>query len=70
MKDVHPIQDAPAIPLEQRVHRLEVALAKLWDEVWWHQLPFYRRWYYAAQGFRSPIRRFYVRLEDVDRAHD
>jgi len=34
-------------------------VAELWDEVWWHQLPFWRRWWYLAQGFRSPITRFY-----------
>jgi len=68
--DVHPIQDAPPWPLEQRVHHLECALAKLWDEVWWHQLPFWRRWFYAAQGYRSPVRRFYVPLNEVDRGDD
>ena len=60
VKDVHPIQDAPPDKTpEQRIRHLELHLAMLWDEVWWHQLPFYRRWYYMAQGFRSPISNFY-----------
>lgn len=56
---IHPIPDAPDLPLERRVHLLECHLARLWDEVWWHQLPFYERWWYWLQGYRSPIVRFY-----------
>lgn len=66
--DVHPIVQCPAESLERRVQLLEIALGYLWDEVWWHQLPFYRRWFYMLQGFKSPIRRFYVPLEGIDRA--
>jgi hypothetical protein len=57
--DVHPIKDHPTWPIDDRVAYLEIYLAQLWDEVWWHQLPFYRRWYYMLQGFSSPIRSFY-----------
>ena len=40
---------------------LEALVAQLWDEVWWHQLPFYKRWYYAlAEKHRSPIKEFYL----------
>jgi hypothetical protein len=59
MPDVHPIQDAPPLPIERRMQILEIRLAQLWDEVWWHQLPWYRRLGYWLQGFRSPIRNFY-----------
>jgi hypothetical protein len=55
----HPIKHCPRLPLERRVALLEDHLARLWDEVWWHQLPFYRRWWYQLQGFRSPIEEFY-----------
>lgn len=56
----HPISDCPDLSLEQRVQLLEIHLAQLWDEVWWHQLPFYRRWFYWLQGFRSPVQKFYT----------
>jgi hypothetical protein len=46
--------------LERRVAILEDHLARLWDEVWWHQLPWHRRAFYRLQGYRSPIRTFYV----------
>lgn len=59
MAERHPIQDSPALPLERRVQLLEIHLAQLWDQVWWMTLPRWRRWYYVAQGFRSPITRFY-----------
>lgn len=59
MADVHPIQDSPNLPLAERVQLLEIHLAQLWDEVWWHTLPWYRRLGYWLQGFRSPIRHFY-----------
>jgi hypothetical protein len=65
MREQHPIQDdAPAPTVEalvREVHLLKCLTAQLWDEVWWHQLPFYRRWYYAlVEGHRSPIRSFYI----------
>jgi hypothetical protein len=55
----HPIQDSPPWPLEARIRWLELHLAMLWDEVWWHQLPFWKRWWYLSQGFHSPIQKFY-----------
>lgn len=55
----HPLREIPGLPLERRVQLLESHLAKLWDEVWWHQLPWYRRLYYWVKGFRSPISNFY-----------
>ena len=63
--DVHPIQDAPAgKSLVDRVHFLECALGRLWDQVWWMNLPWYRRVFYRLQGFRSPIKNFYTRLDE------
>lgn len=64
-RERHPIPNPPAgLDLQLRVHLLENRVAQLWDEVWWHQLPFYRRWWYRAQGFKSPIQRFYLPFED------
>jgi hypothetical protein len=74
MRERHPIQDSPDLPIEQRVQLLECYLAQLWDEVWWHRLPWYRRfWYWLPRierdrthggfrfwkGHRSPIKQFY-----------
>jgi hypothetical protein len=53
------VQECPPLPLERRVHLLECHLARLWDEVWWHQLPWWKRLYYWLRGFRSPISSFY-----------
>jgi hypothetical protein len=61
--DIHPIADAPDWPLEKRVHYLEIALAKLWDQVWWMQLPEDRRKQYQAEGFTAPIANFYQPLD-------
>lgn len=60
-RERHPIAHYPAgLTAEERCGLLEYHLARLYDEVWWHQLPFYRRWYYAlVEGHRSPIRQFY-----------
>lgn len=67
--DVHPIQDAPPNKtLVERVHFLECALGMLWDQVWWMNLTAEKRAEYEAQGFRAPIRRFYVPLDQVQ--HD
>lgn len=57
--ETHPIQECPPLPLERRVQLLEIALARLWDEVWWETLPWYRRAWYRIQGFKSPIQHFY-----------
>lgn len=62
-REFHPIQESPDLPLQRRVQLLEIHLAQLWDEVWWHQLPWYRRLFYWCQGFRSPITKFYVELD-------
>ena len=59
MPERHPIQESPHLSTERRLQMLEIHLAQLWDEVWWHQLPAWRRALYWIQGFRSPIRRFY-----------
>lgn len=63
-REVHPIPDAPAgwTP-EQRIHHLEVQLARLWDAVWWLSLPDDERRRYEAEGFKHPIEKFY---ETVD----
>lgn len=61
-EEKHPIEDNPKDKtLEERVRWLELHLGELWDEVWWHQLPWYRRFYYWIKGFRSPIDKFYGR---------
>lgn len=54
MRERHPLSwDGPALsPFEEF---LRERVAQLWDEVWWHQLPWYRRLFYRLQGFRSPI---------------
>ena len=33
-------------------------VAQLWDQVWWHSLPWWRRVLYRLQGFEAPIRVF------------
>lgn len=58
-RERHPVEECPPLPIERRVHLLECLLARLWDEVWWHQLPWWRRLLYRVQGFKSPIERFY-----------
>jgi hypothetical protein len=58
-REVHPIPDAPDLPLEQRVHHLECHLGRLWDQVWWMNLPWYRRLGFRLLGFKSPISHFY-----------
>lgn len=55
----HPIQDSPLWTDAERIRWLELHVAMLWDEVWWHQLPWYQRLGYWLQGFRSPIAQFY-----------
>jgi len=60
-REVHPIPDAPNLPLEQRVHHLECYLGRLWDHVWWLSLPWYRRLGWRALGFKPPISQFYLK---------
>lgn len=55
----HPVQESPPLPIEDRVRLLEHHLARLWDEVWWVTLPWYKRMYWRLQGFRAPIAHFY-----------
>ena len=64
-RERHPVPSAPRLTTNERLILLETRLAQLWDEVWWHQLPWWRRFGYRLQGFRSPIPRFYVPYEDV-----
>lgn len=59
MPESHPIQERPDWTDRRRIQWLEIHLAMLWDEVWWHQLPFWKRWYYWLCGFRSPLTEFY-----------
>lgn len=66
MRERHPVPAPPVgLALDARVLLLENRLAQLWDEVWWHQLPWWRRLSYRLQGFRSPIRRFYLPYSDA-----
>jgi len=59
-REVHPIPDAPDLPLEQRVHHLEVYLGLLWDMVWWESLPLWKRCAWRVLGFKPPIQHFYL----------
>jgi hypothetical protein len=59
-RERHPIQDAPDLPLDRRVHLLECYLARLWDQVWWMSLPWYKRAAWRVLGFTAPIRKFYL----------
>jgi len=57
----HPIPDAPDLSLEQRVHHLEATLGRLWDQVWWQSLPWWKRMAWRLLGFTAPISRFYLK---------
>lgn len=46
--------------VEERVGYLEQMLARLWDQVWWMNLPEEKRSEYEAQGFKDPIGKFYI----------
>lgn len=59
-REVHPIPDAPDLPLEQRVHHLECHLGRLWDHVWWLSLPWHKRLAWRLLGFTPPLRHFYL----------
>jgi hypothetical protein len=60
MAERHPVQESPAgVSLERRVQLLEINLARLWDQVWWMQLPAEQRAEYEQQGFGAPIDHFY-----------
>jgi hypothetical protein len=63
----HPVEEFPFDPetgeratLERRVQFLERRLSQLWDQVWWMNLPADKRKEYEAQGFKDPIRKFYI----------
>jgi len=58
-REIHPIPDAPDLPLDRRVHHLECHLARLWDQVWWISLPWYKRLGWRLLGFKDPILTFY-----------
>lgn len=79
MRERHPIQDdapSPSIDsLVREVHLLKCHLSQLWDQVWWMNLPWYRRLWYRLprinrdkttggllfwKGHRDPIKRFYL----------
>jgi hypothetical protein len=64
-REVHPIPDAPDLPLDQRVHHLEVHLGQLWDAVWWISLPWYKRVAWRLLGFKAPIQQFYLPPDKV-----
>lgn len=64
MPERHPVAESPDLPLKRRVQLLEINLARLWDQVWWMNLPPERREAYRAEGFSDPIERFYI--EDPD----
>lgn len=59
MSEKHPVQERPKEPLERRVQMLEILLARLWDQVWWMNLPDEKRAKYRGEGFSDPIEKFY-----------
>lgn len=63
MPERHPIGESLDLPLERRVQLLEINLARLWDQVWWMNLPPERREAYRAEGFTDPIEHFYIEDE-------
>ena len=63
-REVHPIPDAPDLPLERRVHHLECHLGRLWDQVWYLSQPWWRRIGFRLLGFKAPIQRFYLKPGD------
>ena len=48
------------VVLVRYVHYSRCLQARLWDQVWWMQLPRWRRWIYRCFSFRAPIQRFYI----------
>lgn len=63
MAEAHPIQERPDLPVADRCRLLEIALAQLWDQVWWLSLSPEVRQGYEAQGFTSPILAFYTETD-------
>lgn len=59
MAEQHVVRERDDLPLARRVQLLEQLLARLWDQVWWMQLPPERRAAYEAEGFQAPITEFY-----------
>ena len=60
-REVHPIADDAPVDLARELHRLKCQTARLWDQVWWLSLPWYRRLGFRLLGFRAPIDRFSLR---------
>ena len=60
-REVHPIPDAPDLPIERRVHHLECYLGRLYDQVWWMSLPLWKRCAWRLLGFKAPIPQFYLK---------
>jgi len=60
-REIHPLPDAPDLPIERRVHHLECYLGLLWDHVWWRDLPWYKRLVWRLLGFKAPIQHFYLK---------
>lgn len=60
MQEEHPIKDNPQNKsIEERVRWLEICLARLWDQVWWMNLPLTVKQQYKIEGFTDPIEDFY-----------
>lgn len=60
-REVHPIPDAPDLPLDRRVHHLECYVGRLYDQVWWLSLPLWKRCAWRLLGFKPPITQFYLK---------
>lgn len=59
----HPVEERPDLPGDRRLQLVEQTLARLWDQVWWMNLPAERREAYEAEGFTAPIGAFYIEDE-------
>jgi hypothetical protein len=74
MREMHKVRERTDLRPEQKIEVYRELLAQLWDQVWWMQLPWYRRlWYWLPRiewdrthrrplfwkGHRAPIRQFY-----------
>jgi hypothetical protein len=67
VEERHPLTLDTTLSPEGQLEQLRNLTSLLWDQVWWMQLPFYRRWFYKWQGFRAPIPKFYEEIESGDK---
>ena len=67
-REKHPLpQDMPPSDMEglrQYCFQLQCLTARLWDQVWWLSLPWYKRLAFRWLGFQNPIQRFYMKAHE------